>query len=489
MIYSLSELSEFVNDIANYLVEKACKETETGSFEISFDDIDPGKVNFCFADEDLYQYGDFIAAELEGRPEFEFVDYHDNTFSGSCKREYCPNLDDKKWDEPTLPISKTLNMQELAEIGQRAIDKLKAAGLPSLRETLGMDFDQIHQLGLAKQDHYFGIGTIHGLNTFWSAEIDQALVKMRHECRIGTNPCLYYCEMTKAGDVMRCPIAREECGKMVSITHDKAHRPDTAEFLAAMGRLEAQVYGLHPYGGYSLSYRVTTEDKFQSMAAVPEEIYPTMQSALDAFQAMSDSEGKVILSVIINDKYDRANDALRLSQENGRTVVHAAPFRDHPIDPCYGNFYPDLVRRVFDGREMHIDNWKVRVIAPGEAYGRSNQLFNDDPASLVEFRDMTSASPETPDGTMLSRVDISFFIGKDGKGGFHSGQSFCVDDATHKWVSAEALAPVLTWLRLKDIEISQEKSAGLEGRIRNAQTRSAEQQSDKNIIVQKDMEH
>lgn len=463
MLYSLAELNDFVNAVTNHIVERACMETDDTTFRFSLDDIDLSEIEHIIiaSEEDLYEYAELIASELMGRKELTDVDYHDHEFFGTCNREYCPNLYDHKPNEPLHRFSQPLSMSELATIAETAIQALDRTGVEGLHETLGMSFHQLHQLGYIKQNHYFNVGNSRGINTFWSADVDRCITVMRQECEKGTNPYLYFNKLVKKGDFMRIPMSKESCGKMVGIPTEPKNRPHSADFEEAAAKIEATSCDL-PIG-HTLSYRVSAANALSRVCL-------TLDEAVDAFQTMVAAGKSPHLSTQMATRTGRTDTSDRLIHEGERTILYAKDFVDDVVNPVQGGFYPKLARLAFPDRQMDIDDWRIRVVAPDERHGRNGQLINDQTSPIVEFRSMSSTSPDLPEGTLVSTVDMDFLVGRQGKGGLSIGQSFVLDANIPAWtLTAEQLAPVLTWLRLKDIELSKEKPIGLNDRIKNAQ--------------------
>jgi hypothetical protein len=59
-------------------------------------------------------------------------------------------------------------------------------------------------------------------------------------------------------------------------------------------------------------------------------------------------------------------------------------------------------------------HFNIRVIKPGERYGRNDALTNDSDDSLVEFYD--ARYPHTPHGQFVSRYYLTTFMEINGQG-------------------------------------------------------------------------
>lgn len=139
---------------------------------------------------------------------------------------------------------------------------------------------------------------------------------------------------------------------------------------------------------------------------------------------------------------------------------------------------------------MNVNNWSIRVITPGETYGRRNQLLHDEPTPLIEFRDMSNFSPEQPYGIVASRLNLDLLIGKEGKDGLPNVQALLLDAGIPKWrLSADEMYPILSFLRLKEAEISKEKSHELTNKIRAAEHRCADHPSGNTAHVRNEFPH
>jgi hypothetical protein len=90
----------------------------------------------------------------------------------------------------------------------------------------------------------------------------------------------------------------------------------------------------------------------------------------------------------------------------------------------------------------HGRTFTVRLLATGDAYGRTNALTADKP--LVEFYD-TSVQGFGPRGQFVSRYYVTSILGTDGYGSGTGGLD--LDGGVPEWdVDAAAMATVRTWL-------------------------------------------
>lgn len=83
--------------------------------------------------------------------------------------------------------------------------------------------------------------------------------------------------------------------------------------------------------------------------------------------------------------------------------------------------------------------FRVRLIGPGQAYGRNDCLCNENADTLVEFYD--ARHPHTMYGQFVSRYFAATLLNSKNTNGL------CLDGGVRDWnISADNMAAVLTFL-------------------------------------------
>lgn len=486
-ISSLEDLNNAINSVVNYLVAKACKETTDGTYVISLGEIDTKELEHPISWDDLYYYDQFVYSELFNRPELVDLDYSNNDFTLYCNPKYCPNLDGRSAVEKVLPISQSLSLSEQAKFSDNAIkhisDKFGDRRINALHQFLDMSFEQARRLNLTDKDYYFSVRTPGEDKSIYCSDIPSAIYQLQAESSLHprTKIEMEYRFLTALGCEERIPVAAANRGVVVPILPATERQISLLEkdpvYANTLACAEAEVYGFDQYS--SLHYTVDSP-RGPGVHAV------TLEDALQKFKSAEQEPGLAIHAVLNVPGSEPAFWTLLQQQAAGIAMTSEPPQENTWGHLGIYRIAEDVAMRVFPNKELSIDRWKVRFVAPGEYYGRENHLVNESTKPIVEFIDAKNASKEVPAGQSLPSYYLETLLAKRNTY-FPNGLTLDADAPAWR-VSSKEMNVILSWLDRKSFQLSQEKPASLDSTLKDAKERAATQTSGESLQPNKDVE-
>lgn len=349
MITNLTELNEVVNNVANYIVKEAAERTSSGNRILEYDDV-----AHLISEEDYLQYFDFIENEVLSRVEVLDLDTSNKSFDLIIGLAYCPNYE---WCEGDENIFGTYE-----EFENRQVE--------SVSQPLSLNrMAEIGENALSAIPEWFNEPTL---------------------------------ELTSS----------------LGLTNEELIRCGLEEYVKAP----------------ALEFYVQSAEEYAS-ASTPKFVIP-IEGAIECFKNYGEIGERKFLSYLYRDEYGNEEKAIILQGKDDSyrvprdiqdklrsdwfsdpelhlSVIKAAQVV-YPFDEKLWETRTNLEKQlgIPDGvvdysNDLQIGKWQIHLITPGDHYGPKNNLVNEGPDTLVEFRDASQDKEKFPDGQFVSRYFMS----------------------------------------------------------------------------------
>lgn len=487
MIDSLHELNKTIHDVVQRMVEIAAARTTSGNRYVGHDDVAD-----LISHEDYLQYAPMIQNELWAREEILDVEFVDGEMSLNVGLDWCPNyqwqegdgeifgMSFEEWEKnwQAKPVSKPLDLNRMAEIGQNAIAyvlETSDMSIEDLTESLGMSMSELDQLGIYESGEperpvrtEFAYTVMDGSShTFLDFdEIHDALKAFKalpdapyHSLDVvipdGWLYAGFHTLLERVNDNERL------CGADLSklpIRQFHEYFQDTpveAAYKAANQYLKENnpiLFYVYQGGDFSRSVPYTTfEEAYEEYRKSPS---PDRSLAYKQFDDLRWGKGGVLLQPrSARSSEDRVialtNDALKnpdVALAHAKAILSVYP-NDEKAWSLRDKAEAELgiQDRIVDiSKDLLVGKWRIHYVPPGGHYGSHNQLVNNESKGLVQFYDMSQDKKVFPNGQMTSgQYYAETLLDQD-----YYPQGLCLDASVSGWhVSRDEMRQVVGYLR------------------------------------------
>ncbi len=403
MINNLRSLNKIVNDVVNYIIKIACKETKDGSFSISIRDVTAKACPDC---EELSKYKEFIVSELKSRSEIiqaELSATDPDIFVVTCNGRYCPQyewqensniqlgMSKESWEISSLQdISQPLDMSRMADIGkafmyaliaenrQRAELLFKDELKITAEELIRLDLDPTQILGLETiNSSEINVEETLASDASQDEEVSWVEEKLQKDKSYQESYRIYK-QALSTGDA---ELANESLNSINKL-HDNyaAIRGSAQEDLSDSLIDKAREKTIHSLLEKDHQYRTLKSTE----SAYLEKYELTYKEMIEIFLPRAGS--KYIIQSKVN------------SELNGRICTIVEP---RVLDDEYGFYvsvndendnvvtvlYSDLI--PYCDNDLIVGRWRIHLVFPGELFGQNNSIINNN-ETLIEFWDVYS---------------------------------------------------------------------------------------------------
>lgn len=350
MITDLRELNEVVNNVANYIVKEAAEKTSSGNWILEYDDV-----AHLISEEDYLQYFDLIENEVSSRGEVLDLDTSDKSFDLIIGLAYCPNYEWCEGDERVFGCEREEWESKPAEPVSQPLSLNRMA--------------EIGENALSAIPEWFSEPTL---------ELTSSLGLTNEE-------------------LIRCGLEEYVKAPALEFYVQSAEEYASASKPKFVIPIEGAIETFKNYGEIG-------ERKFLSY------LYRDEYGNEDQGILLQGKDDTYRMPLVTQDKLRRkdfSDPKLHLSVIKAAQVVY--PF-DGQLWETRSNLEKQLgiFDRVVDhSDDLQVGKWQIHLITPGNHYGPKNNLVNDGPDTLVEFRDASQDKEKFPDGQFVSRYFMS----------------------------------------------------------------------------------